>query len=364
MLGISIYPDKQDLQELKRYIDVAHSLGYKRIFTCLLSVDGDKQTIINKYAQILKHADQLNMDVTLDIAPRIFAELNISYDDLTFFKEMGASTIRLDQGFDGLKEAQMTFNPQGLNIEINMSNGTKYLDNILSYQPNHLKLRGCHNFYPQEYTGLRLDHFMRCSFDFKKQGIRTAAFINSPTATTGPWPIMDGLCTVEMHRNLPLVTQLKHLMTLDLIDDIFIANAFASTRELEDIASTYFSNLLTLNVTFSPKATKLEKDIVLHEKHFNRGDISNYMIRSTQSRVKYKTFDFPIGETPEILKKGDIIIGNNNFGQYKGELQLILADQKNTDQRRNVVAKVDESEIFLIDYIKPWSSFAFIEKHK
>ena len=48
----------------------------------------------------------------------------------------------------------MTYNPYGLKIEINMSNGTKYVDNIMSHRPNRENLIGCHNFYPHRYSGL------------------------------------------------------------------------------------------------------------------------------------------------------------------------------------------------------------------
>lgn len=362
MLGISIYPDKQDQNEIIKYIDLAHSLGYKNIFTCLLSIEGGKEEIINKYTNIIKYANQLKMRVTLDIAPKTFGDFGISYDDLSFFAKMGANTIRLDVGFDGLKESLMTFNKYNLNIEINMSNGTKYLDNIISHHPNKNRLQGCHNFYPQEYTGLKLNHFINCSLNFKNNNIKTAAFITSQDATVGPWPIMDGLCTLEMHRNLPVAIQLKHMMGLNLIDTIFIGNAFASEQELRDLASIYFSKSLSLNVNFLDTTTYLDKQIVLDEMHFNRGDVSNYMIRSTQSRVKYKSSNFPQIKNPEFFQKGDIVICNDSFGQYKGELQLILANQKNTDNRRNLVARVVNDELFLIDYIKPWSIFAFNNK--
>ena len=48
--------------------------------------------------------------------------------------------------FSGLEESIMTYNPYGLKIEINMSNGTKYVDNIMSHRPNRENLIGCHNF--------------------------------------------------------------------------------------------------------------------------------------------------------------------------------------------------------------------------
>ncbi|MEG0267283.1 MAG: MupG family TIM beta-alpha barrel fold protein [Carnobacterium sp.] len=49
-------------------------------------------------------------------------------------KKIGADGIRLDNGFAGSEEPVRTFNPQGLKIELNSSNGTKCLENILSFQ--------------------------------------------------------------------------------------------------------------------------------------------------------------------------------------------------------------------------------------
>ena len=70
--------------------------------------------------------------------------------------------------------------------------------------------------------------FVACSQRFKKQGIRTAAFVTSNEATLGPWDVNDGLPTLEMHRYLPIEVQTKHLFATGLIDDVIIGNAYAS----------------------------------------------------------------------------------------------------------------------------------------
>ena len=95
----------------------------------------------------------------VDINPALFEQLEISYDDLSFFHDMGADGIRLDVGFTGAEEARMTRNPYGIKIEINMSSGTDYVDNIMSYSPNTNNLLGSHNFNPHRYSGLGYDHF-------------------------------------------------------------------------------------------------------------------------------------------------------------------------------------------------------------
>ncbi|MFS0781111.1 DUF871 domain-containing protein [Bacillus sp. 1P06AnD] len=353
-LGISIYPEHSTREKDKAYISLAAKYGFKRIFTCLLSVTGDKEEIIEEFTDIISHANKEGMEVIFDVAPHVFPAIGASYDDLSVFAKMGAVGIRLDEGFGGQKEALMTHNPHGLKIEINISSGTKYVEQILSYGPNTDNLIGCHNFYPQEYTGLSYAHFIETTELFKKHNIRTAAFVSSKDATFGPWPVNDGLCTLEQHRKLPIVTQAKHLFATNLIDDVLIGNAYASEEELKQLSSIN-PNKLAFRVKTNKETSDLEKIIIEKEVHFNRGDVSDYLIRSTQSRVKYKAESFPNHDAIDI-QKGDVLVGNNDFGQYKGELQIARLPMKN-DGRKNIVGQIVEEEVFLLDYIKPWDYF-------
>ena len=79
--------------------------------------------------------------------------------------------------------------------------------------------------------------------------------------------------------------------------------------------------------------------------------------RSTQSRVKYKGEKFPPFNTPDI-KRGDIIVESDLYTRYAGELQVALKDMKNSG-KSNVVARIVEEELFLLDYIEPWTKFSF-----
>ncbi|SFC99520.1 DUF871 domain-containing protein [Clostridium uliginosum] len=356
-LGISVYPNHTDINEIVKYIHLAGRYGFKRIFTCLISVaDKNTEEVIGEFKTMLSAAKEENMEVIADLDPTIFKNLGASIHDLKLFKDIGLGGIRLDLSFSGLEEAIMSFNEYGLKIELNMSNGTKYVDNILSYKANPNNLYGCHNFYPHKYTGLSLQHFMKCSKQFKELGLNTAAFVNSPSAKYGPWPVSEGLCTLEMHRDLPIDVQAKHFLATGLIDDIIIANSFASEEELK-VLSELNKEKLIFKVEFNESATELERKIVLEEIHYNRGDVSEYMLRSTQSRVKYKDESFPAVNTPEI-KRGDILIDSDLYTRYAGELQIALKDMKNAG-KTNVVGKIVDEEIFLLDYIEPWGSFGF-----
>ena len=361
MIGISIYPEKTDLDSVIKYLDMTSKYGVKRVFTCLLSVSKPKEEIKEEFKTIINHATSLGMHVILDVAPSVFEQLGIGYDDLSFFSELGASGIRLDEGFDGAKEAAMSFNKYGLDIEINMSNDTNYIDNIMSYKPNSNKIFGSHNFYPQKYSGLNYEHFISCSKRFKKYNLKTAAFVNSPSALVGPWPIMEGLCSLEMHRHLPIDTQVKHMYATKLIDDVLIGNQFCSEEEIKEICSID-KNIMRYKIQVKDTASELDKVILFDEVHFNRGDRNDYLIRSTQSRVKYKDRSFPVVKHDGVIKKGSIVIGNDNFGQYKGELQLVLNDIIDDKNYRNIVATVDDCEHFLIDMLGSWEFFEFKEK--
>ncbi|MBW4829248.1 MAG: DUF871 family protein [Clostridiaceae bacterium] len=355
-LGVSIYPDRSSLEENKKYLDLASKYNFTRVFTNLLSVDMNESHSFNDFKKIVKYASNLGMEVIADVSPAVFKTLDIHYTELKFFKDIGLSGIRLDLGFSGKEESVMSFNPYNLKIEVNMSSGTKYIENIMSYIPNKDNIIGCHNFYPHKYTGLSRKHFMETSNIFKKHGLRTAAFVSSSNGNFGPWSVNEGLPTLEDHRMLPIEVQAKDLFNTGLIDDVIVSNCYASEEELKSLKEID-KDILTLKVKLIDGLPKMERKIVLEEPHFSRGDVSEYMIRSTESRVKYKDYDFQLINSKDI-KKGDILIDSSLYTHYSGELQIALKSMKNSG-RTSVVGKIVDEEMYLLDYIKPWQKFKF-----
>lgn len=356
-IGVSIYPAKSRFERDREYLDLARKYGYTRIFTSLLEIDGEQDEVVTKFKNIIEYGNSIGMETILDINPQLFEQLNISYNDLAFFKELGATGIRLDLGFTGAEEAKMTKNPYGLIIEVNMSSGTRYIDTIMSYQPNMDYLYASHNFYPQKYSGISQRHFEQTTSMFNQHHIHTGAFVTSQEGDLGPWPVQTGLSTLEQHRNLPIHTQVTHYRLMGTIDDLLIGNAYATEEELRAMSDAYLNTHPTFEIEFTSHVSELEKNMILDEVHQYRGDRSEYMIRSSSTRVKYTNEDIPAHHTLPI-KKGDILICNNHFGQYKGETQIALKDMEN-DGDRNVIGHLTEESIFLLDYLKPWSSFMF-----
>lgn len=358
-LGVSVYPDHSEIQEDKNYLKLAGKYGFSRIFMSMLEVTEGKEAVAQKFKELILFAKDLGFETILDVAPNIFEELGISYDDLTFFHELGADGIRLDLGFDGNKEAMLTYNSFGLAIELNMSNDVAYLDNILTYQANRPYLYGCHNFYPQEGTALPYDFFEACSKRFKNQGIRTAAFITSQAGDIGPWDINDGLPTLEMHRHLPVEVAAKHLFATNLIDDVIIGNAYASEEELA-VLSKVNRYQTEFAIEFVADVNPVEKEIVLNAQHYRRGDITHQVIRSTEVRKVYKNEANSTHDHEGEFEIGDVVIGNDNFGKYKNELQVVL--EPHSDARKNKVGRIVETEHLLLPFVHPWSKFKFTEK--
>ncbi|GAF40881.1 outer surface protein [Agrilactobacillus composti DSM 18527 = JCM 14202] len=358
-LGLSIYPNKSSFEANATYLKKAADLGYQRIFTSMLDVTADNKTeILATFKKIITYGNSLGLKTTIDVNPRLFKVLGMDYHHLDLLADLGASAIRLDANFDGLTESLISFEEPQLDLELNISADTGNIANILSYRPNLRRISGCHNFYPQRYTGLGLDFFTKCSTMYKHMGLKTAAFVTSQAATFGPHVFADGLPTLEMHRDLDIAIQAKHLFATGLIDDVLIANAFASDDELKALAAVN-EDQLTLKVDTIPTLSTNEYDILFKYQHFNRGDINDYAIRSTFVKLAYIHHAIPVNHAVPQLKPGDITIGNDNFGQYKGELNIVKQAMPNEHQLKNVVGHVTAAETFLIDYIRPWSKFRF-----
>ena len=360
MKGISIYPSKSNVDEFINYIDLATNLGYTRLFTSLLELDGNISSTLGNFKKVLSFARERKMWISLDVNPGLFKQLNVSYNDLSFFKNLGADIVRLDSNFDGMPESIMTYNPENLVIEVNISNDTGNLENIFSYSPFKDNIIGCHNFYPQKYTGLDTNYFLNTTKKYHDLGIRTAAFISSNAGKIGPHPYNAGLPTLEIHRGLPIEKQAQYLVNTQLIDDILIGNAFSSKEELDRI-SKLDTKIPQFFIKFDPDASDLEKEIILDNLHFNRGDINSYAIRSTFVKLKYKNHNIPANKSLNQLEPGMITVGNNDFGQYKGEVNIVKQKMRNTDHLKNVVARIIPSDIEFIEFIKPWDKFKFID---
>ncbi|MEE6710796.1 DUF871 family protein [Pediococcus acidilactici] len=169
--------------------------------------------------------------------------------------------------------------------------------------------------------------------------------------------------TLEIHRGRPIVEQVQYLISTKLIDDVIIGNACASDEEFAQVAKLN-QQLPEFLVQFTPGTTELEKQTILDNLHFNRGDINSYAIRSTFVKLKYRQVNIPVNNAKHQLTRGMVTIGNDDFGQYKAEVNIVKQPMENADELKNVVATIVPNNQVLIDFIQPWGKFKFIDADK
>ena len=96
-IGISIYPEHTTPERDRAYMEMAAKYGCSRIFSCLLSVTKSREEIGKEFRGQIDFAHRLGMEVILDVAPVVLKRLGVTYDDLSFFSEIHADGIRLDE---------------------------------------------------------------------------------------------------------------------------------------------------------------------------------------------------------------------------------------------------------------------------
>ncbi len=360
-LGISLYPEHSTPEKDRAYMELAAKYGFSRIFTCLLSVEKDAESTIEEFGGFISQAHDLGFVVAVDTNEEVFERLGATPTDLSPFKRMGVDIIRLDGHFGDYGDMMITRNREGIKIEFNGS-GNLGLDLLIERGADPRNMVTCSNFYPEPYSGLSEERFQFFCRKYKGLGLQTAAFVSSQQPETfGPWPVFAGLPTCEDDRRRPIDLQMRHVLAAGLIDDVLIGNAFASEEELAAMAAVDTTRV-TMRIEPVEGLTDLERDIIWNFAHTDRGDASAYMMRSSFPRMKYKGQSIPArAYDAPAFKRGDVMIVNDNMAHYRAELEVARQDMVN-DGTRNLVGRIPEEELFLLDYIKPENAFGFIKE--
>lgn len=362
-LGISIYPEHSTPEKDFAYMELAAKYGFKRIFTCLLSVDQPKEYIIKEFKAFTDKAHALGFEVSVDTDTNVFKHLGATPRDVSVFKEIGADIIRLDGHFDDYLDRLITHNPEGIKIEFNGSSDTS-VDHLLRHGADIHNMTVCHNFYPERYSGLGWKTFMKFNEKWKGLGLHTAAFVSSNAQNTyGPWPVFEGLPTVEIDRGLPIDVQVRHLLACEMIDDILIGNAIADEAELKAMAEVDLTKT-TIGVHPVENLHKEEEHILFDLTHAGRTDHSDYYIRSSLTRSEYRNKSIPVKNVPQkTFTRGDVVIVNDDLAHYRGECEVVLQEIEN-DGTRNLVGRIPDNEMMILDLMEehPDHLFGFVRK--
>ncbi len=381
-LGISVYPDKSDINEVYAYMEKAASLGFTRMFTCFLSVpDDERETYLKTtFKDFMKKAHELGFEVAADTNPEVFKLIGASPDNLKPFADLGLDIIRLDGNFGTQGDIAVTRNPYNIKIEFNASMDAG-VELLINNGGNKDQIIMCHNFFPERYTGLDFDLFQEFNAYWKELNLHTAAFVSSNNEhTIGPWQVFCGLPTVEIMRGLPIDLQARYLLATGDVDDILVGNYPATDEELEALSKVNLQ-AIEFRVDEAEGITENEKAIMYEfAPHWDRYDHSSFMLRSSMSRVWFKAqksvqdptvstnmnYQITSQSIPyrdpgkSVFTKGDVLVVNDNLAHYRGELEIVLTEIPN-DGERNLVATVKPEEIMLLDFIKPGHHFKILK---
>lgn len=384
-LGVSLYPEQETPQQIEDYLKLAKSFGFSKVFTSLFSVEGTKEEIVSYFKGLTSVAHKYGMEVYGDCNARFFMEMGASPDDLSIFKEIGLDVLRLDLMFNDERDVAIVNNKEELGVQLNASL-IPAVKRIIELGGDKSRIIGSYNFYPLRNTGASSEDVMAANRFFKEEGMKTQIFISSLVkGSHGPWPISDGLPTIEEDRDLPVGLQLRHVLALGC-DEVIFGNAFVSEDEFKEISETmkqiyvygedkpfYFPGIrsqipignierIPLTIKLAEGVSDTEKEILFDFTKHNSSEYTHIIIRSRWGRFDYR----PIPIEPrkcdrEYFEPGDVLIINGNIPRYKGEVHIARKKIRN-DGTQNYVGKIAEEEMFLLDYLKYMVNFGFIRK--
>ena len=319
MLGFSIY--FEDNVDIKKEVD--NYKGFDLAFTSL-HYPSDGRTY-DKFLKLVRLCKNNGIDICVDINNRTLE----NHPDLV---DMGL-ILRLDFGFTPDQISSLSYSSR---LAINASTVSKeFLAGIKEAGTNMDKILGIHNYYPLEYSGLGESYFLGQNQLLKSYGIRLTAFIPGNRKLRGP--VYRGLPTLEKDRyQNPYQSFLAMNRTYDL-DSLIIA------EDIKEIDRDYIikfikEKIVSLPVSLIDRYADLGKIRV-------RNDISDYIVRNERQKSLVKA------DNPREIRRGDIVILNENAGRYSGEIEIIKKDL-GIDEQRNVIGRVEPAYEHIIDYIK------------
>lgn len=390
VLGVSVYPDIRPLEEIAGYLARAAAHGFTRVFSSMFSVEGTNEEVLAYFDKLNSCAHDVGMRVSLDINPECMERLGATPGDLSVFANIHTDILRMDGAYGEDDNVAMLNNPSGMQIEYNASSlEPAAIERLVARGVDKDRILACHNFYPQRYTGFRWDKFQEINARLSALGIRIGAFVSSQAPNThGVWDATEGLPTVERLRDYPADLQARILAAAGTTD-VFFGNAYASDEELAAVAEAlspvepHYLNAIherfvrtmtqytggeaalstVRKVRIEPvfDLTEAERAVLFdYYPHLDFGDSSEWIWRSRGPRVVFACETFaPRRHAASFFERGDVVMVNDNYKHYAGEVQVVLEPIKN-DGTRNLVARVDDEELTMFDVIADGDVVVFL----
>ena len=340
--GISLYLST-DIQKNIEVINKASMSGVKFAFTSLNILEENNIDKSDRLYKLIELCSSNDINLIVDIN---------EYTNSNIFSNLKNVYLRIDDGYslDEIYELSKK-NMIVLNASTITKNDLKYLKNKGIDFNNVLAL---HNYYPKKYTGIGEKYFLEQNEKYNEFGIKTMAFVAGDLKRG---PVFEGLPTLENTREKRFVTSVLKLISLKT-DIVLVGDIDLSDKNWE-----YFKYI---SKGIVPIRTI---DNVLNDTVFeNRIDYSEYLIRSKipksigKTRKEFKEYIQKnlkdVKKENGEIKKGDILLSNEKYLRYEGELEIALKNL-GLDEKRDIVSRVYDEDIELLDYISIITKFIF-----
>lgn len=285
--------------------------------------------------------------ILADVSVKTMAQFG-ERDLATLAGRLGLWGLRIDYG---LSEGEMAALARRLPIALNAS--TVDLDAARRISGEGGRVMAMHNFYPRPETGLDAEYLRESTRALQAAGLEVLAFVPGDGEKRGP--VHEGLPTLEEHRNaLPSAAGADLLFRFGL-DGVFVGDPGLSGKEWERMLRLCREGVVALPMELEPEYTGLYGKIFT-----SRVDSPEWLVRVRESREYSCVGDQvePKGAQPR--RRGCLTIDNALYGRYSGELQLVRRDLP-TDERVNVIGRVPENALLLLDSIPRGEKFTFVE---
>ncbi|MGL6119199.1 MAG: MupG family TIM beta-alpha barrel fold protein [Fusobacteriaceae bacterium] len=359
-IGISVFPDFDDMNEIKNYISKAKKYNYDKVFTSILlgSYNFDNNGKSNdgtEFSQLFELCKSEDIEISTDISRKIFEDFGARLDDLSPFVKRKIMTIRLDGGFDFDEIIKLTNNKNGVKIELNASHTTSktpklwqeqlYFLEKLSKEGNTNQVSACFNYYPRPDTGHSLEDVQEVTNLFDKYGIEVSAFVSNQNSKAVLLKNSHGLPTLEKHRYIQPYLSAQELFSIG-VNTVIIGNSLAFDYELQDLGRVKNLEYIEIPVIYNRHVTEEVKQNITQKILETRPDQPEFIIRTdgTKDIVLEPNYCVP-------RKKYAISLDNNKHARYTGEFEIALKNY-DRDENVNVLGEIFYEAYDLLEQIK------------
>lgn len=353
MRGISVYLGEGSLKDLEPYIQRVRKLGFRSIFTSLHIPEEDPAVYEERLRELGVLALAYEMELMADISPKSLGHLGFTWDNAEGLVEWGVTGLRIDYGIDERTIVELSGK---MKIALNASTLTK--EGLARLKAAGLRTEATeawHNFYPRPETGLDTQDFHDVNEWLKIEGLTVMAFIPGDGQRRGP--LFEGLPTLEEHRSVSPFSAYMAFEKSGLIDKILVGDIMLSEESLAQFTA-YEQGVIQL------RAESLTENQDLMETagtvQTNRLDAARDCVRSMESR-EYGLFGTRRLDPEHTIVRpiGSITVDNERYGRYQGEMQITKRALP-ADDRVNVIGKVLQQDLPLLNYIKSGVKFQLI----